>query len=501
MIEAIRYRLGALVLRLTPLRVEITRLAEWLELEVLPLVDQFGASAAELTVGDNEITVRLLGRPEAIDPLPDCPALCRFLGAIGVDQIEAGPRLESNQISDILRALYIYQRRVAHRDGTHRRLVRQLLSLEGLHLACAETHLAGARLTIVYSYCTLRYSRLVAWFERRNRNVGDHRALFRAAPVLSLIPPVILVAAMLAAVSLKTWWPAAIIAAILLYALSYLFCMVIGSLEYDKEERAYQLRQAYGQLRRYTERVQKDLARARAVQQKLLPDLANMPLADRLTWAADFLPETDVGGDYFDAADCGNGMVAIVFADVSGHGMAAAFITAILKTAFQDWTRHRTPIEDFIREANRSLIDLTPDESFAALMAGVLDTKRGEFRYVNCGHAPAPVHIPADPNVPAQELTEGGMMILGISDALTFEPASAALRAGDRLLMATDGLIEAINTDDLMYGRARLADTIEAHRRQPLGQMVEALVGDVAAFAEGIPQTDDRTVLAFELRA
>ena len=91
--------------------------------------------------------------------------------------------------------------------------------------------------------------------------------------------------------------------------------MTVGSLVYDNEEKAFRLEKANAKLRLYADWIHGDLERARAVQQMLLPDLTNMPMADRLEWGARFVPEEEVGGDYFDAAYLDANRVAILFAE------------------------------------------------------------------------------------------------------------------------------------------------------------------------------------------
>ena len=503
-VDVLRVRLGSWAFRASSLSTEARRLAHWISDEVLPEIEHAGLETVRLTVtGDDAISLSVPGHQLSTGDLTDCKDVCALLRNLEIADIEIGHRLESNQIVDVLTLLYVNRRRIARRQPAGSRTVRELLSPDGVHFACTQTAITGQTLKIFYSYCTLRYSRLVAWFERQDRHFGDHRALFRAAPLLSLLPPLILVGAMATAWFVDLWGvrlAAGLLGAAALFAMTYMFCMIVGSVEYDKEERVYRLSQAFGDLRRYTERVRHDLARARGIQQRMLPDLARMPVPDRLTWAGCFCPETDVGGDYYDATAFSDGAVAIVFADVSGHGMAAAFITVIIKTAFEHWTEHAERLGEFVRLVNRNLLELTPDDSFAAMIAGEYDPKSRQLRYVNCGHAPSPVLIPADPAGSVTELTDGRTMVLGITDDPDLTVATHSLTPGDRLLMATDGITEALNTDGDMYGRHRLLRTLESLRGHNLDQMVKSLLADVSGFAEDTAQMDDRTVLAFEVR-
>ena len=80
-----------------------------------------------------------------------------------------------------------------------------------------------------------------------------------------------------------------------------------------------------------------------------MPDIGAMPMANSLEWAASFVPQEEVGGDYFDASLTSQGRMAVVFADVSGHGLGAALVTAIMKTTFEAWLEQGGELIDLVR--------------------------------------------------------------------------------------------------------------------------------------------------------
>jgi sigma-B regulation protein RsbU (phosphoserine phosphatase) len=347
-----------------------------------------------------------------------------------------------------------------------------------------------------------RFSWLVAWFKDRQRHLQDHRALFRAAPrygaVLGLAPLAVFLLYYLtgnASLLLVT----SLLAAAGIFATTFLFFMTVGSLVYDNEEKAFRLEKANAQLRVYSDWIRGDLERARAVQQMLLPDFTDMPMADRLEWGASFVPEEEVGGDYFDAACLDDGRMAVLFADVSGHGLSAALITAIIKATFQGWTERGGPIEDFVSQLNKRLFDLTPRHSFAAVAIGIFDPSSMEFTYCNCGHNPEPYLLRPDQERPLA-LDRARNSILGAWEEIRPVTAPVQLHPGDTLFFATDGITEALNLFGEEYTAEGLEDFLAEQRSLPVAEMVDRLIGDVERHSHNTAENDDRAVLAFRVR-
>jgi sigma-B regulation protein RsbU (phosphoserine phosphatase) len=292
---------------------------------------------------------------------------------------------------------------------------------------------------------------------------------------------------------------ASLVAAAGFFAITYLFFMTVGSLVYDNEEKAFRLEKANAQLRVYADWIRGDLERARAVQQMLLPDFSNMPMSDRLEWGTVFVPEEEVGGDYFDAALLKDGRMAVLFADVSGHGLAAALITAIIKATFQGWSEGRGPVEEFVVQLNKRLFDLTPRHSFAAVAIGIFDPSSMVFTYCNCGHNPEPYLLRHDEERPLP-LDRARNMILGAWEKISPVTALLQLHPGDTLFFATDGITEASDLYKEMYTAERLEQFLSEHRFLPVAEMVERLISDVESHSHNAAENDDRAVLAFRVR-
>jgi len=500
-VNSVRFAAAGLLLRATPLWNDIKTFSGWVETEgrVIGMAENQEAIRFEIT---SEGTARLPDGAE-LTPLQSWKRLWKFLSEIGIHHVELDSRLESNQVADVLTLLFAFRcdlRRPGSRSA--RWIAARFRDEEGVSFACSLTKIRNKTLSVSYSYCMTRFSRLVAWFKRRQRHLQDHRALFRAAPryggVLGLAP----LGVFLLYFSNGSSWAlfiTSLLAAVGVFATTYLFFMTIGSLVYDNEENAFRLEKANAKLHLYADWIRGDLERARAVQQMLLPDLTNMPMADRLEWGASFIPEEEVGGDYFDAAHLDDDRVAVLFADVSGHGLSAALITAIIKTTFQSWTERGGPLEDFLCLLNQRLVNLTPSQSFAAVVAGIFDVSGMDFTYCNCGHNPEPYLIRAAEGRPVP-LNGAPNIILGVVEEIKPVTALLQLHSGDTLFFATDGITEATNSCGEEFETKGLEEFLSNHWDLPVDEMVDRLVSSVERHSQNAEENDDRAVLAFRLR-
>ncbi len=498
---AAKYRLHQLFSMTNPVCRAARRFAWWFETRARQGAADDEPIKFDISAPDRvECTGRL---PEGVKFEPATSAeLWRFLYEIGVRRLVLGPRLESNQITDMVTLLWAYRRHVTERNHA-KPVVSALLSRQGLTFACTSTKLRDGELQISYSYCTTCFSRFVGWFKERHRNLSDHRALFRAAPRLAMAVGGIVVGLFLAGVFIRNIYfeiALGLFTFAALFALTYLFFMTIGSLEYDNEEKAYRLARTNRSLQTYTDRIRRDLSRARTVQEKLIPDPRNMPLTDRLEWASSFKPEIEVGGDYFDAIKLGPDKVAVLLSDVSGHGMSAALVTAIIKTSFHYCSQTGATGKEFLSDLNNLLVETTPVESFAATCMAMYDAATGESQYINCGHNPEPLIIRAEGEPSVECICRPGALLLGVEKDIDLPVERTQLSAGDKALFVTDGITEAVNETGEMFGRDRLDEYLREHRREGVKTLVDGLVKRVNDFTAGVEQSDDQTILAFALK-
>jgi len=505
-IEYILFIIHALWIRWTNLWPQIHKLSLWLEVHALAFAREEGQEYAGMTLpvpGDGDaVEYRIQDMDET---LRGNRFLVDFLRKLGIEELLLDVRLESNQISDMLVLLHAWRHRFKKKTsgGRLKGGMKHLFSGSGLQMSCALIRIENHSLQVTYSYCMTKLSRTVKWFERRHPRFKDHRAMFLAAPRYALIVAGVTLIPFVIYSLYGNWWlllVVTVLGALLLFFLVYVMLMTIGSVEYDNEEKAYRLEVTYERLKRYSDGVREDLGRARAIQENLLPDCSKIPFREHLEWACSVVPQAEVGGDYFDIAHLGEKRIGILFADVSGHGMSAALVTAIMKVAFEGWQDRGLPLKTFTEYLNRLLFRVTPAKSFAAAILGSYDADSRMLSYINCGHSPAPIMIPGDLKRDITSLDHSSAMILGVLEKHACIEKQLALESGDTVLFTTDGLIEAMDRENRMFGMERLLDFAASSRGNAPQDLVTGLIHRIREFMDGVPQNDDQMIMAFRVR-
>jgi len=202
-----------------------------------------------------------------------------------------------------------------------------------------------------------------------------------------------------------------------------------------------------------------------------------------------------VGGDYFDVFPMGQGRTGFLIADVSGKGLGAALLTTMLQGAFTGMVTGGDPTLVF-QHINRFLCEHAEVDRFATLFFGILDPS-GELEFINAGH-PSPLLLRgADVSAP---FTEGSLPVGLLPDA-EYAPARAKLEPGDTLVLFSDGVTEAMDPDEEMYGVSRLCDALCGQRDASLEGIQRRVMQSVENFARGAHQADDITLMLVRYRA
>ncbi len=201
----------------------------------------------------------------------------------------------------------------------------------------------------------------------------------------------------------------------------------------------------------YQERMTAELALAARLQMGLLPTVPGAGGGVRFTHR--YLPAEGIGGDIYAISPLPDGSVAMMIADVSGHGVTAALISAMVKTTFEAQLRNGVCPLEWAQAMNRELARNTLAEQFATAFLARLDPLQDRLQYVLAGHD-APVLIPggAQGGLHRPEVLKGRGFMLGIDEDLPFEQQECSIRVGDRLLLYTDGLVEVEREDKTFLG-------------------------------------------------
>jgi serine phosphatase RsbU (regulator of sigma subunit) len=240
------------------------------------------------------------------------------------------------------------------------------------------------------------------------------------------------------------------------------------------------------------QRMEEELRIAREIQRRLMPRA--LPDSGWFRAAASSIPSLEVGGDYVDirriSADCW----ASIMVDVSGKGVGAALLASLLQGMFLASPFMRLSIEEMFRRVNEYLTERTAGEQYATAFYCTLD-REGRLQWVNAGHPP-PILLRGSGRL--ESLDASGMPI-GLFEEGTFGVEDSRLEPGDRLVVYTDGLIEAQNRVGEFYGLKRLRAAVRAHAALPAAELHGCLLGAVEEFTGNEPQRDDITLAILDL--
>lgn len=216
--------------------------------------------------------------------------------------------------------------------------------------------------------------------------------------------------------------------------------------------------------------VREDLRRAREVQASLLP--AGTAQVGGMEIAGYCQPTAEVGGDYFDYVRLGDDRVAMVLADVAGHGFDAALLAAMVKSAFNNLVRTEADPVAVLEVLARTLRLAPGRNSMMSCFYGLFDAAAGTLRYANAGH-PAALHYVA---ATAETRSLGALStLLGLEDLVAggFREEQVPWRAGDVLLCFSDGISECRSKAGEPFGEQRLTAILNRHAKEPAARLLE----------------------------
>lgn len=259
------------------------------------------------------------------------------------------------------------------------------------------------------------------------------------------------------------------------------------------DERTAELNEANEILMNQNAEMLKELKMAQRVQQQIIPDIESIPTRKELLLGANYSAMEDVGGDLYDVFAITPDKYGFLIADVAGHGVPAAMITMMIKVAFYTKIRRGIPPDEVCSRVNHVIYQFIGDlEYYATAYFGILDVPTGTFRYTNAGHPAALLWKEREKRIVTLEATGH---FIGIFEEPMFETREVLLEAGDRLLLFTDGIIEAQNKQGDFYGYERLHAFFEKGYRHTPKDFVDKLIDDVNSFGGDQPADDDRAIL------
>ncbi|HVQ64349.1 MAG TPA: PP2C family protein-serine/threonine phosphatase, partial [Terriglobia bacterium] len=239
--------------------------------------------------------------------------------------------------------------------------------------------------------------------------------------------------------------------------------------------------------------LERDLALAEETQRSLLP--REIPKLEHLKLSAFCRPTRYVGGDFYDFQVMPAGDLLFVIADVSGKGVAASVLSSMILGCLQLRLQDGDPPASALNRLNRFLCTKSSGKFATMFLCSIAPDGKGQ--YISAGHNPAFIYRAADGTIDELASTS---LILGMFDFATFEATPIEVRPGDVLLAYSDGLTEAENVQEEMFGEDRVKEIIRREAPAGTDRLHDALIASIAEFTKGRDQSDDITLVIAERR-
>ena len=243
---------------------------------------------------------------------------------------------------------------------------------------------------------------------------------------------------------------------------------------------------------------ERDLRIAREIQTGLLPaDIAAQVLGTGLDVHARLEPARQVGGDLYEVLRLSENRVLVAVGDVSGKGIPAALFMAVVMTLLRSLARQGNPLEAILRQLNDELLQQNPRGMFVTLQCLLFDLATRRVTCASAGHhATARLNAGRRPEM----LFTSSAPVLGLLPISEITSESAELTDGDTFVLFTDGVTEAFNPDEELFGDERLLDHLNTAASQPASDITSGVLDAIRQYAAGAAQSDDITVVAVQYR-
>ena len=242
-------------------------------------------------------------------------------------------------------------------------------------------------------------------------------------------------------------------------------------------------------------RIDKELEYAKQIQLSALP--TDFPDNEDFAIYAQMIAAKEVGGDFYDFYKLSDTTVAFLAADVSGKGIPAAMFMMTAKTIIEDLAESGLAVNDVFTKANEKLCQNNESGMFVTAWMGILDLTTGKLQFANAGHNP-PLLKRANGSFEYLK-TRAGFVLAGM-EGIRYRVGELMLYPGDRLFLYTDGVPEATNVENKLYGEDRLLDFMNQNALAEATEFLPALKANIDEFVGEVPQFDDITMLMFDYK-
>ena len=246
------------------------------------------------------------------------------------------------------------------------------------------------------------------------------------------------------------------------------------------------------------ERIATELHVANQIQSSMLPCIfPAYPDRSEFDIYASMSAAKEVGGDFYDFFMIDHNHLGIVIADVSGKGVPAALFMVITKTLIKNHLQLKKQPEEVFQIVNNQLCENNEAGMFVTAFMGILDLQSGKFTYVNAGHNPPCIMKYGEEAVLLK--SEPGFVLAGIEN-IVYRQKEITLHKNDKILFYTDGVTEAMNQKEELFGVKRLLHVLNQAKYESPQSLLDFIKKDIDSFVDGAEQTDDITIMAVEYK-
>ena len=249
----------------------------------------------------------------------------------------------------------------------------------------------------------------------------------------------------------------------------------------------------YQAVSRQERQLERDIAMAREVQLRLLP--SSPPEHAHAGLAVRFLPARTIGGDLYDFVEYGPGETAIVLGDVSGKAAPAALFAALVSGIMRSAAIQRPRPAQMLCALNDALQERKLDSQYVTMLFALWNDETRTLQVANSG-AVQPIFCREGQSLTVK--AEG--FPLGLFPNVTYDEISIVTQPGDAIIFVSDGILDAENPQNEMYGSERLSGVLCSNREQSANQVADAIMDDVTRFQDGKDRFDDETIIALRVK-
>lgn len=244
------------------------------------------------------------------------------------------------------------------------------------------------------------------------------------------------------------------------------------------------------------QRMEEELAIARDLQTSMLP--AACPKVDGFEIAALSIPAREVGGDFFDFIELSDEKLGFVIGDVTGKSVSGALVMSASRSVFRMLSEEQLTVSEIMSRANRRTKKDIKSGMFVALLYAFLNSKDRSLSLCSAGQT-QPVHLSAKTGEARLVETEGDTFPLGILEEVDYQATRMELEPGDKVIFYTDGIVEAMNTREELFGFERLLEVVRGAKSLTADSLLKAIIDQVNAFAGDAAQHDDLTAIVLSV--